>query len=260
MIIALCLKIWLLQVNEVIGEGGFARCFSAGWETGPPAERDSVLKVGPIFWDNSHFSTNDRFKCLQMTGNGTVWTRCTPGKRNLYGHGHTHLICSGSRACLILWKKRRYSGRLALWLPLDASPTGTQWVALFNYTQETRMRILHFQLHNFFQRWEYLGDSNSTHGHPARLGQLDQELGQVCLDFHVTNCNNTLQCLRMVIFPLRCIIEPIAIYLTAELLGLIELIHAMRIVHADIKPDNFLLCHTPSSSRYLLGNPDIWIV
>ena len=52
----------------------------------------------------------------------------------------------------------------------------------------------------------------------------------------------------------RCIIEPIAIYLTAELLGLIELIHAMRIVHADIKPDNFLLCHTPSSARYM-GNP-----
>ena len=34
-----------IQVNEVIGEGGFARCFSAAWETGPPAERDSVLKV-----------------------------------------------------------------------------------------------------------------------------------------------------------------------------------------------------------------------
>ena len=38
-------KIQTLQVNEVIGEGGFARCFSAAWETGPPAERDSVLKV-----------------------------------------------------------------------------------------------------------------------------------------------------------------------------------------------------------------------
>ena len=46
---------------------------------------------------------------------------------------------------------------------------------------------------------------------------------------------------------IRCIIEPIAIYLTAELLGLIELIHAMRIVHADIKPDNFLVRHTPST-------------
>ena len=55
----------------------------------------------------------------------------------------------------------------------------------------------------------------------------------------------------------RCIIEPMAIYLTAELLGLIELIHAMRIVHADIKPDNFLLCHTPSSSRFVdnIGHP-----
>ena len=111
-----------------------------------PTCREGLCSQGRNhFLNNSHFPTNDRFKCLQMTGNGTVWTRCTPGKRNLYGHGHTHLICSGSRACLILWKKRRSSGRLVLWLPLDASPTGTQWVALFNYTQEARMRILHFQ-------------------------------------------------------------------------------------------------------------------
>ena len=43
------------------------------------------------------------------------------------------------------------------------------------------------------------------------------------------------------VISIRCIIEPIAIYCTAELLGLIELTHAMRIVHADIKPDNFLI-------------------
>ena len=43
------------------------------------------------------------------------------------------------------------------------------------------------------------------------------------------------------------IIEPIAIYLTAELLGLMELLHSVNIVHADLKPDNFLVRHTPST-------------
>lgn len=45
----------------------------------------------------------------------------------------------------------------------------------------------------------------------------------------------------------RSIVEPIAIYMTAELLGLLELLHSMQIVHADIKPDNFLVRHTPST-------------
>ena len=69
------------QVNEVIGEGGFARCFSAAWETGPPAERDSVLKVGvwkfyPMVWQ---IWIIIRSKCLPMIGSGTVWTKCTQG-------------------------------------------------------------------------------------------------------------------------------------------------------------------------------------
>jgi checkpoint serine/threonine-protein kinase len=42
-------------------------------------------------------------------------------------------------------------------------------------------------------------------------------------------------------------VEPIAIYMTAELLGLLELLHSLQIVHADIKPDNFLVRHTPST-------------
>ena len=78
-------EIWSPQVNEVIGEGGFARCFSAAWETGPPAERDSVLKVKCLFQsyrNNSDLGTHNRFKCLPMTGNGTAWTRCTPGKQS----------------------------------------------------------------------------------------------------------------------------------------------------------------------------------
>ena len=43
------------------------------------------------------------------------------------------------------------------------------------------------------------------------------------------------------------IVEPLALYLTAELLGLLELVHSVRMVHADIKPDNFLVRHTPST-------------
>ena len=45
----------------------------------------------------------------------------------------------------------------------------------------------------------------------------------------------------------KAIVEPLALHLTAELLGLIELLHSVRMVHADIKPDNFLVRHTPST-------------
>ena len=45
----------------------------------------------------------------------------------------------------------------------------------------------------------------------------------------------------------KAIVEPLALHLTAELLGLIELLHSVRIVHAEIKPDNFLVRHTPST-------------
>ena len=43
------------------------------------------------------------------------------------------------------------------------------------------------------------------------------------------------------------IIEPLALHLMSELLGLMELLHSTRIVHADIKPDNFLVRHSPAT-------------
>jgi len=155
----------VFQVNEVIGEGGFARCFSAGWETGPPADRDSVLKV-------------------QMPANDWEWY------------------------CL----NQVHSRFKSMSHPLKEE--AVQWQTGFMATPRC-----------FTYR-----DGNILVTQIQRMGTL--------LDLVNLTKNSD-----------KCIIEPIAIYLTAELLGLIELIHAMRIVHADIKPDNFLLCHTPSSSR-----------
>ena len=41
-------------------------------------------------------------------------------------------------------------------------------------------------------------------------------------------------------------VEPLALYLTAELLGLVDLLHSVDIIHADIKPDNLLVRSIPS--------------
>ena len=54
----------------------------------------------------------------------------------------------------------------------------------------------------------------------------------------------------------KSIIEPIAIYLTAEVLGLMELLHSINIVHADLKPDNFLVRHVPSTQ----SNPSLQLI
>lgn len=35
--------------------------------------------------------------------------------------------------------------------------------------------------------------------------------------------------------------QPLVMYFTACILNMVEQLHAARIIHADIKPDNFLL-------------------
>lgn len=39
------------------------------------------------------------------------------------------------------------------------------------------------------------------------------------------------------------LIEPLAIFFTIEMIQIIEHLHGCQIIHADIKPDNFLLMH-----------------
>jgi len=151
------------QVHEVIGEGGFARVFSATWLTGPQAEKDTVLKV--------QFPANDwEWYCLNQV--------------------HT-----------------RFS---VLSHPLKKEDIS--WECGFMSTPRC---------------FTYMDGSIMNTQH-QRMGTL--------LDLVNLTKNSD-----------KIIIEPIAIYLTAELLGLVEMIHSMKIVHADIKPDNFLLNHTPST-------------
>jgi len=153
----------VFQVTDFVGEGGFAKVFSANWDTGPQAEQDSVLKV-------------------QMPANDWEWY------------------------CL----NQIHSRFESLSHPLKEEDT--LWEGGFMWTP----------------RCYTYADGNILVTQHQRMGTL--------LDLVNLTKNADKQ-----------IIEPIAIYLTAELLGLLELLHSMKIVHADIKPDNFLVRHTPST-------------
>jgi len=44
----------------------------------------------------------------------------------------------------------------------------------------------------------------------------------------------------------KYIAEPLAVFLTAEILGLVEILHSMDFIHADLKPDNIMIRSIPS--------------
>ena len=39
----------------------------------------------------------------------------------------------------------------------------------------------------------------------------------------------------------KAIAEPLTVCLTAEILGLVDILHSMDLIHADLKPDTFMV-------------------
>jgi len=43
----------------------------------------------------------------------------------------------------------------------------------------------------------------------------------------------------------KTVVEPLAVYLVAELLGVVEMLHSLDFIHGDLKPDNLMLTDFP---------------
>jgi len=151
------------SVTGFVGEGGFARVFSADWESGPAGWQDMVLKI--------QMPVNDwEWYCLNTL------------------HSRYQKLSHPLKEENLSWQDGFMSAPRC-----------------FSYR-----------------------DGNILVSEHQRMGTL--------LD--LVNLTKSAD---------KQIIEPLALHLMAELLGLMELLHSARIVHADIKPDNFLVRHTPAT-------------
>ena len=45
------------------------------------------------------------------------------------------------------------------------------------------------------------------------------------------------------------LVEPLAVYMTAEILGMVDILHSIDIIHGDLKPDNLMLTDIPGGSN-----------
>ena len=73
-------------VQEFVGEGGFARVFSASWVTGPPYLQDVVLKI--------QMPVNDwEWYCLNVLHSRYNVSERSEGKFFLVKNNNLHLAC-----------------------------------------------------------------------------------------------------------------------------------------------------------------------
>merc|ERR550519_2537911 len=157
-------------VGNLLGEGGFAKVYSAYWDQGPEGSQDAVLKVqlgGSPTWE--WYITNQVHWRIGASSHPSLG----PGSAWLAGLMQTP-ACYVFNSGHILVSQHQHNGTL-----LD----------VVNLLKEVDKKVI-----------------------------MD-------------------------------VAEPLAIYLIAELLGLVEFLHSVDIVHADIKPDNFLVRFIPNGSN-----------
>ena len=114
------------SVQQFVGEGGFARVFAADWVTGPPHNRDVVLKIQmpANTWEwyiLSRYSTLQYSTVQYSTSEHTLQPPHAPGRPPppAAGRGPWLEVRLHVRAALLLLQRRQHPGVL---LPGNTRP------------------------------------------------------------------------------------------------------------------------------------------